>query len=373
MGELTMDKIKVQVEGGRGYDILVGYNVINKIGQYIKPLNLGNSIFLITSPKIGKLYLKPVLDGLKHSGFNDVKVNIVPDGERYKSYTSYQKLMYKLLKFSDNDTKKVFIINLGGGVVGDLGGFVAATYKRGISYVQIPTTLLALADCGIGGKVGVNFNGTKNIVGAFHQPKLVYADISLLSTLSKRELKSGLAEVVKYGVIRSPKLFEFIENNIDNIFSLDKKVMKRIVLESYSIKADVVKKDEFDNKDIRIQLNYGHTIGHAIEAASKYAYRHGEAISIGMSCANDIAVKLGLLDKSVAARIENLLIRIGLQVRIKNHNLAEIMHYFWSDKKFVNGKNKFIFATKIGAITIKEDVDVKIITEAIKSRFTNKK
>jgi 3-dehydroquinate synthase len=273
------------------------------------------------------------------------------------------------LSFSGAREKKVFVVNLGGGVVGDLGGFVAATYNRGINYVQIPTTLLAFVDCGIGGKVGINFNGAKNIIGAFHQPSLVFADLSFLETLSKRELRSGLAEVVKYGVIQSPKLFEFVEKNVDKIFSLDKAVIQEIAVESYSIKADIVARDEFDRKGIRARLNFGHTIGHAVESASRYAYRHGESVSIGMVCANDIAVMRGLLSNGDAARVENLLVKIGLPVRMKNHNLSEILEFFWRDKKFVNGKNKFVLASQIGKTRIVDDVPMRVVERAIRNRF----
>lgn len=364
-----MKTITVDIQGGRKYDIKIGHAVLAGIGQHIKKLDVGHSVFLITSPRISKHYLTPLLRSLQAAGFKDIKVEKVPDGEKHKNHKSYEKLLTSLLLFNKDDNKKIFVVNLGGGVVGDLGGFVAATYRRGVDYVQVPTTLLAFVDCGIGGKVGINFKTTKNIIGAFHQPKLVYADLSLLRTLNKREMRSGLAEVVKCGVIKSPQLFERVEAHIDDIFALDKRVIDEIVAECYTIKAEVVSKDELDKKGIRAVLNYGHTIGHAIEAASKYAYRHGEAVSIGMACANDIAVKLGLLHKNVAARIENLLTRIGLSVSIKKCSLADIMSFFWRDKKFVNGKNRLVFATKIGATKIVEDVPVGIIESVIKNRY----
>ena len=367
----NMTRIRVQTEGGKGYDILVGCNTLEDLGPAIKRLGLGDSIFLITSPRIAKFHLKAVRKGLRGSGCRNISVHYVPDGERYKDKSSYDRLLNELLSFGRGDEKKVFVVNLGGGVVGDLGGFVAATYKRGINYVQIPSTLLALVDCGIGGKVGINFNGAKNIIGAFHQPALVYADFSLLKTLSKRELRSGLAEVVKYGVIESPGLFDFVERNTDKIFALDNAVIRRIVTESYSIKADIVERDEFDEKGIRARLNFGHTIGHAIESASRYAYRHGESVAIGMVCANDIAVALGRLTHGDAARVENLLVKIGLPVRMKNHNLQEILKFFWRDKKFVGGKNRFILASQIGKTSIVDGVPMGIIKRAIRNRFTS--
>ncbi|MBN2143015.1 MAG: 3-dehydroquinate synthase [Candidatus Aureabacteria bacterium] len=371
MAQDHLTKINVRIPGGRDYNIYVGYDVLSRTGEYIRASGLKGSIFLITSPTIGGYYLKPLMAGLNNGGFKDIHTHLVPDGERHKSNASLQKALSEIIRFSREGEKKVFIVNMGGGVIGDLGGFVASVYKRGISYVQVPTTLLAFVDCGIGGKTGINYKSIKNCVGAFHQPRLVYADLSLLKTLNKREMRSGLAEVIKYGVIKSPSLFDFIEDHLDRIFSLDKKVMERIAVESYRIKADYVQKDEFDTKGIRAELNYGHTIGHAIESASKYAYRHGEAVSIGMACVNDLAVHLGMLKKNTAARIENLLIRSGLPVKIKNRNLDEIMDFFWRDKKFINGKNRFIVATDIGKIKIVEDIPLSAITNVIKKRFLN--
>lgn len=365
-----MRKIPVQSQSGKKYDILIGHNILDQIGSYIKKLNVGNSAFIITSPRIGKLYLSTVKNSLKKTGIKDISSNFIPDGERYKNEKSWKKLIDDIVQFNKTDDKKIFVLNLGGGVIGDLGGFVAATYNRGIRYVQVPTTLLAFVDCGIGGKVGINYSSTKNILGAFHQPALVYADLDLLKTLPLRELKSGLAEVVKYGAIRSPELFEFIEDNLNRIFSLETKAIEKIVNDGYSIKAAIVRKDEFDQKNIRITLNFGHTIGHAVESASKYAYRHGEAISIGMVCANDIAVKLGLLDKSLAARVENLLLKIGLPVKIKNHDINTIMNFFWKDKKFISGRNKFVLLKKLGTTKIIQDVPINVITNVIKNRFT---
>ena len=364
-----MKKITVDIAGGSKYDIQIGHDVLAGIGRQIRKLDIGSSIFLVTSPRIGKYYLTPLLKSLKAAGFNDVKAEKVPDGEKNKNVKSYLKLLKRIHELDKDGNKKIFVINLGGGVVGDLGGFVAATYRRGIDYIQVPTTLLAFVDCGIGGKVGINLNTAKNLLGAFHQPKLVYADLSLLNTLSKREMRSGLAEVVKYGVISRPHLFELVENNVEKIFTLNRSVIDEIVSTCYTTKADIVMRDERDSKGIRAVLNYGHTIGHAIEAASKYAYRHGEAISIGMVCVNDIAVKLGYLDKNIAARVENLLIKVGLPVSIKKCRMEDIMSFFWRDKKFVNGKNRLVFATKLGATKIVEDVPVDIIESAIRNRY----
>ncbi|MEK7474148.1 MAG: 3-dehydroquinate synthase [Candidatus Coatesbacteria bacterium] len=367
---MLVNKIRVRVGGGRDYDILVGFGILGQLGRRIRRLGLRGKAFVITSPAIGKLYLRDLLKALNRGGYRDIRVAYLPDGEKNKSFASYRRIMRQAVGFCASEDEKLFVVNLGGGVVGDLGGFVAATYRRGVDYVQVPTTLLAFVDCGIGGKTAVNLDGIKNTVGAFHQPRLVHADLDLLKTLSKREVRSALAEVVKHGVIRSPGLFDLVESHVDKVFSLNREVMTQVVLTNYRIKADIVRRDEFETKGIRTVLNYGHTIGHAVESASRYAYRHGEAVSIGMVCANDIAVELAMLDRSVAARIENLLIRIGLPVRIKNHDLARIMHFFWMDKKFVNGKNRFVLATGIGKTRIREGVPLRLVERVVRNRFT---
>ncbi len=361
-------KLKVKVGKNRDYDILIGSGILDKINEFIAPLKLGDSIFIITNTRVAGLYLKKLVSVLKKGNYKEIRTGIIKDGEKYKNFASYKKLMGQLVEYNKK-ANKIFIINLGGGVIGDLGGFVAHTFKRGINYVQIPTSLLAFVDSGIGGKVGIDFNDTKNIVGGFCQPRIVIGDIDVLKTLDKREIKSALSEVVKYGAIHSKDFFNFLKKNADKVFNFDREVLFKIVTESYKIKADIVSRDEFDTKGIRIKLNYGHTIGHAVEAASKYKYKHGEAVSIGIVCANDIAVRLGLLKKEIASRIENLLLKIGLPDKIKNCKIENIMRHFWSDKKFVTGKNRFVLITDIGKVIIKENLPEKLIIEVIKKRF----
>lgn len=362
------EKIRVNVGKERDYDILVGSGIINKINDFMKPLKLGDSIFIITNTKVAALYLKKIITILKKGSYKEIRTGVISDGEKYKNFDSYKKLIGQLVEYNKK-ANRIFIINLGGGVIGDLGGFVAHTFKRGTKYVQVPTTLLACVDSGIGGKVGIDFNKTKNIVGGFCQPAIVIADIDFLKTLDKREIKSALAEVIKYGVIYSKNFFNFLEENMDKVFDFNREVLFKIITESYKIKADIVRKDEFDVKGIRVKLNYGHTIGHAVEAASGYTYKHGEAISAGIVCANDLAVKLGILKQETANRIERLLLKTGLPVRIKNCKLKEIMKHFWSDKKFITGKNRFVFITDIGKMVIKENIQEDLIKEIIKRRF----
>ncbi|MEM0201509.1 MAG: 3-dehydroquinate synthase [Candidatus Micrarchaeaceae archaeon] len=364
-----MKKITVNLGSKNKYDIVIGYNNIDKIGSYVKKLNIGNSLFIITDSHVGSLYGEKVKNIFKESGFKDAYIAEFPEGEKSKVYETYLNLIEKLIKFDNGLNKNIFIATLGGGVPGDIGGFIAATFKRGINYIQIPTTLLANVDSGIGGKVGIDFRNIKNLLGAFYQPKFVFVDLSLLKTLDKRELKSGFAEVIKYGVIKDYKFFVYIEKHYKDILALKSDVMEKIVEKSYKIKADVVKKDEKDTKEIRIALNYGHTLGHAVESASKFYFKHGEAISIGMVCANDIAYKLGMLDLKEANRIENLLYKSSLPVKISHCKILDIIEFLRHDKKIISGTNRFVLPSSIGKVEVKRNIPEDLIKEVVKKRI----
>lgn len=362
-----MTRIRVNLKKNP-YDILVGDGILSRIGGEVARLGIGRSAFIITSPRIGKLYLAPLAASLRKAGIGDQCVALVPDGERNKNTTQWRKVSEKLAAFDDSRRKKVFVVNLGGGVIGDLGGFVAATYHRGISYVQVPTTLLACVDSGVGGKVGVDLARFKNSIGAFWQPKLVFADLSVLSTLSGRMLRSGIAEVVKYAVAMDPALLAYFEKHCDAILALDPAKLHEVSKRCYELKVDVVERDERDTSGIRIVLNYGHTIGHAVESASKYGYTHGEAISIGMACANDIAVRLGILSSEVSQRVERLLARTGLPTRMKNCRVGDIFESMANDKKFVHGKNRFVLLRGIGKTVVRQAVPMAMIKSVIRGR-----
>lgn len=350
------------------HDILVGFDTLRSIGMELAKLDLGESVFVISSPRIAKLYEKPLLAGLRRGGFRDVEVFHLPDGERNKNMAQWEKILTRIAKFDKGEARRFFVVNLGGGVVGDLGGFVAGAYHRGTPYVQVPTTLLACVDCGLGGKVGVNLGKFKNCVGMFWQPRLVFADLSLLKTLNKRELKSGLAEVIKYGASLKKPLFSFLEKHWEDIVTTRKEVLLEISRECYKIKTDIIVKDAGDSKNIRVVLNYGHTIGHAVESASGYSYRHGESVSIGMVCANDIAVRLGMLNQAVADRIERLIQKVGLPTRIKSCRLDDILSAMANDKKFVNGRNRFVLLEDIGKTKIVEQINRRTIKQVIRKR-----
>ena len=250
------------------------------------------------------------------------------------------------------------LIALGGGVIGDITGFVAATYMRGIPYVQVPTTLLAQVDSSVGGKTAVNHPKGKNMIGAFYQPLFVFIDVKTLDTLETREIRAGLAEVVKYGIIRSEELFSYLENNIDKILSLDESAIRHIIKISCEIKASVVAADERE-AGLRAILNFGHTFGHAVEALTHYKqYRHGEAVAIGMLFATKLSHKMGLSSDDMVERLSSLLKNIGLPLGDKAYPAAEYIKSMMLDKKVVAGKLRFVLPEGMGRVTI-ENVSTK--------------
>jgi len=360
-----MKKVRVNL-GKRSYDIVTGYRVIPNLASFIKKLKLGNNAVIITNPAIYSIYKKTILKALKPVG-SDITTIKVPDRETSKSNREAVRLIESIVKTDRG--KGLFIIAFGGGVVGDVAGFVASIYKRGVPYIQIPTTLLAQVDSAIGGKVAIDLHLAKNLVGAFYQPRLVVSDIHLLRSLPLRQVRSGLAEIIKYGIIKDRRLFEFLEKNIGKILRLNRECLEHIIYRSSSIKARIVRLDEHDSKGIRAHLNYGHTIGHAIEAASKYSklYSHGEAIGIGMIAAAEIATKIGILKKASLTRIVGLIKRTGLPTRIsKRVKTDRIMDAQLYDKKIIHGVNRFVLPTKIGKVKIYEDIPRSLILECLK-------
>jgi len=354
----------------RSYNILIGRGTLKGCGHILRRLKIGRDAIVITSKPLFNLYGNTLKDSLRKGRLTST-FELVPDSERAKSY----KVAISVLnRISSYDTKKqVFIIALGGGVIGDLAGFIAAIYKRGTPYVQIPTTLLAQVDSAIGGKVAINLEVAKNLVGAFYQPRIVLSDISLIRTLSKRQIRNGLAEIIKYGVVRDPRLFEFLENNCEKILALEPKSLEFIISRSSAIKATVVEDDEFDIKGLRAILNYGHTIGHAVEAASGYSkqYHHGEALAIGMVVASHIASTLGLIKLNDAQRLEKLIERVGLPTKIAGLKFNDIYEAHLHDKKFIRGRNRLVLPTRIGSVKLVQDVPDSLIRAAIKKNLRN--
>lgn len=361
-----MKKINVNL-GERSYQIIVGRDILKNLGEFINEKKIGRDAFLVTNEPLNQIYGERLKEILVESKVN-VQSVVLPDGEGEKNLKNWEFLLEKLARF-DGLEKQVFVIAFGGGVIGDLAGFVAASYRRGINYVQVATSLLSQVDSGVGGKVGVNFLNIKNLIGAFYQPRLVFADVKVLETLPEEELKSGLAEVIKYGVIYDNKFFEFLEGNISSIMKFDYNLLEDIAVRCYKIKADIVSKDELDKTGKRAILNFGHTIGHALEGSSQYSYRHGEAVSIGMVCASEIAVKLGLCAGEVLIRVEELLKKAELPVKITGGDVTGIIKTMRHDKKFTHGETRFVLPISIGKATIKDNVDIKLVEDIISSRI----
>ncbi len=358
-----MKAIKVKL-GKRSYDILIGENTLKNAGKLIKKLNIGTDAYIITNATINKLYGASLQKTLASAGINS-KIKLIPDSEKSKSLELAYALIKDISLFAAK--KKAFVIAFGGGVVGDLSGFVASIYKRGIAYVQIPTTLLAQVDSSIGGKTGVDLSAGKNLVGAFYQPRLVLADTGVLKSLKSEQLSSGLAEVIKYGLISDQKLFAFLENKSRDILAKKQPALEFIVAASAGIKAKVVSADEKEEKGLRITLNFGHTIGHAIETAGNYSkYSHGQAVALGMLAAAHISRSLGLIDEHLIKKIEAVTLKLHLPVKIKGLKLDRIIKAHYLDKKFVGTKNRFVLLQRIGKTKVVENIPLKTITCAIK-------
>lgn len=364
-----MNTVRVYL-GDRSYDILIGEGLLSKSGGIIKRLKIGNDAVIITNETLKRNYGKTLYNSLARSGIS-AKFELVPDSEKAKSSKVLLKALSHIASYDKN--RNIFIIALGGGVIGDLAGFVAAIYKRGVPYVQIPTTLLAQVDSSVGGKVAIDLPIAKNLVGAFYQPKIVISDTSLLMSLSSRQVRNGLAEIIKYGAIKDGSLFSYLEKNYKKAVALNRSVISHLIIKSVLIKARLVGEDELDKIGKRIILNYGHTIGHAIEAASTYSnrYNHGEAIAIGMCIAADIACRLKLLKRSDSERIESLIRNCGLPTRIKNLSLDRIYEAQLHDKKFERNTNRFVLLHAIGKAGIAKAVPSRIVKESIHRHLSN--
>jgi len=355
-----MKNIRVRL-GRRSYNIRIGTGLLTQVGPMLKEMGCAGKAVIITDPTVKKLYGRSLKQSLTASGFK-VALLEVPEGEEQKSLETAGRLYNELTKFYAERTTP--ILALGGGVIGDLAGFVAATYLRGVPLVQIPTTLLAQGDSSIGGKVAVNHGLLKNKIGAFYHPRLTISDISTLKTLSPRELSDGLAEIIKHGVILDGEFFSYLEENLDKIKSLDDQVLERVISRSAKIKAGVVEKDELD-LGLRNILNYGHTVGHAIESVSELKVWHGEAVAIGMLAEARISNRLGILTEDEVARIKNLIAQAGLPTELPSLELEKLIQAMKHDKKILQGKLKFALPKSIGEAFITDEVSPSLIEKAL--------
>lgn len=347
------------------YQIAIAPDLLKQLGSQIQQLNLGNKILLISNPEIFDRYGNICIQSLTAAGF-EVSTHLIPAGEPYKNLQSIEKV-YDTALTNHLERSSTFVA-LGGGVIGDMTGFAAATWLRGVNFVQVPTSLLAIVDASVGGKTGVNHPQGKNLIGAFYQPKLVAVDPLLLKTLPKREFRAGMAEVIKYGVIWDADLFTKLEQaeHIDNFETISSSLLETIITRSCQAKADVVSQDEKE-AGLRAILNYGHTIGHAVESLTNYQqFVHGEAVAIGMVAAGKIAVEMGLWTKEAAKRQDMLIAKAGLPTDIPAELTIEaILETIKSDKKVKAGKVRFILPTKIGEVIITDRVTPEAIKKAL--------
>lgn len=354
-----MRKVKVSL-GARSYEIHIGSALLESIGAKCARLKLGRACAVITDKNVGPLYARRVCDALVDSGFSP-SVITVDAGEKAKSLKTVGQCYDELAK--QRLERKSFIVALGGGVVGDLAGFVAATYLRGIPFVQVPTTLLSQVDSSVGGKTGVNLRSGKNLVGAFYQPKLVLCDLDTLESLPRREYVAGLAEVLKYGIIYDGALFRQLERRIDTVLERDPEMLASIIARSCEIKAEVVGQDETES-GLRAILNFGHTIGHGLEAISAYGkYLHGEAISIGQVLAARLSARLTGLPERDVQRITALFDKAGLptSVTFRGTERERLLTAMRLDKKVSEGSIRFVLAEQIGRVRYGELVPADVL------------
>jgi 3-dehydroquinate synthase len=346
----SINPVRVDVTTSAGGSaILIGNGLVDQLPALLDEHGVGARRFIVSSPTIWRFHGAQVQKAL-----GTLEPILLPDGERYKNLQAVAKVYDALIRA--NADRGSAIVAVGGGVIGDTAGFAAATFLRGITLAHVPTTLLAQVDSSIGGKVGVNHTLGKNLIGAFHQPRVVVIDPALLRSLPRREFRSGLYEVVKYGMIASRSLFDLLTNETKAIFDRDPARLVPAIVESCRIKADVVSKDERESGLRRI-LNYGHTVGHALEAVTKYRrYRHGEAIAYGMLAAADLAVARGALAERERQALAQLIAKLGPLPPIADLPINDILEATRRDKKVVNGRLHFVIAIEIGATMTIEDV-----------------
>ncbi len=358
-----MKKVRVKL-GSNAYNIHIGSGLLMQTGRLLEEIGFGDKLVIITDPRVKSLYGNTLKQNLTGNGFK-VTMLEVPEGEEQKSLETAGRLYQELTDFYAE--RATPILALGGGVIGDLAGFVAATYMRGVPLIQLPTTLLAQGDSSIGGKVAVNHGLLKNKIGAFYHPRLTISDTNTLKTLTPRELSDGLSEIIKHGAILDEEFFTYLEENLDKIKSLDGQVLETIVSRSAEIKAGVVEKDELD-LGLRNILNYGHTVGHAIESVSELKTWHGEAVAIGMIAEARISNKLGIFDKDELIRLRRLIERAGLPTEIPDIEAEELIQAMQHDKKIVRGKIRFVLPRAIGEVFITDEVSLSLVEEALKER-----
>ena len=350
------NKIQVPIEKNF-YEVIIKSGLLNEIGDRLVELGIKTTrkILIISNQEIANLFGESLLENLEENNYS-AKIFIINAGEKYKNLDTLKEIYNAAFEYGME--RGSLMIALGGGIVGDITGFASATWLRGLDYIQIPTTLLSMVDSSVGGKTGVNHPKGKNLIGAFNQPKAVFIDTDTLRTLPTREFKAGMAEIIKYGVISDKELFEYLEdeNNLGDIARLEYASLVKIIRKSVEIKSNIVSQDEKE-RGIRAFLNYGHSFGHVIENLCGYGqYLHGEAISIGMRIAGEIALARGLWSENESIRQNNLFKNYGLPIEIPRLRRSEVVRILMGDKKVQEGKMRFILPNKIGEVGIYNDV-----------------
>jgi len=361
---MRMTKVRLKE---RSYAIIIGSQILKNLGSYIRKTDIGEDAYCISNAAIKSKYGNLLERALKKSGLS-VRFALVADSEKSKSIQTAADILTDITGYDKK--RSIFIVAFGGGVIGDLSGFVASIYKRGIPYIQVPTTLLAQVDSAIGGKTALDLARGKNLVGAFYQPRLVFSDVALLKSLDSRQMRSGLSEAIKYGIIKDRVLFDFLERRYKDILFGRQEALAYVVGRCSEIKAKIVSADERETKGLRTILNFGHTIGHAIEAASGYkGYNHAEAIALGMLVAAELSRRKGFIGGELVERIEVLISRVGLPTKIRKVPLAGIITAHYHDKKFVGKQNRFVLIKGIAKTAIVKNLPLAMIKGALESRM----
>lgn len=349
------------------YDIHIGAGLVAQVGEHLSALTAGRKAFVIAHPQLYQLYGTTLADALRHAGFT-VEPCMVRAGERSKSLLVASRLYTQLAKRGAD--RQSIVCALGGGVIGDLSGFVAATYMRGIPFVQIPTSLLAMVDSSIGGKTGVNHPLGKNLIGAFYPPRAVFTDIALLQSLPEREYLCGLSEIVKAGAIGDPELFCFIEEHIEAIRQRHMPVLTTLIERSIAVKVRVVQEDPTE-RGVRAILNFGHTLGHALESATAYTqYTHGEAVAIGMALVAQLSERLGHCSAAVRERLNTLIEALGLPITYAGVATAQLLEAMTHDKKSLNGVIRFVLLKDIGSVIFHQAVPLDVLQTLLETQDT---
>ncbi|MBF0462066.1 MAG: 3-dehydroquinate synthase [Magnetococcales bacterium] len=363
MSDPLLETLSVAL-GSRSYDIVIGTHLFAQLGARLQPLLPGKQVAIVSNTTVAPLYLETVAASLRQHGFVTLPI-LLPDGEAHKNWENLQKIFDALIqhRFERSST----LLALGGGVVGDMTGFAAATFLRGVSFVQVPTTLLAQVDASIGGKTGINHPLGKNLLGAFYQPRQVIIDVDTLATLPARERLAGMAEVIKYGILWDAAFFERLEQDLEGVLRLEQHLLIATIRACCAIKATIVAQDERETATgQRALLNLGHTFGHAIETLTGYGHLlHGEAVAIGMVMAADLSQAMGLCSATEARRIAQLIARCGLPVRAPWFPVEQYLEAMARDKKVLGGAVRLVLVDHIGQASIQSTVPMELIREMI--------